>query len=246
MPGLALLKLRQPLHAAENFTKPRNKAVSLKEALGRLKSTQRFLFYMYFRLLFFCLFLLSPLQFVGAQTSTASTTTPGVFEAVLNGVTDITSGVKNRITGQTPLQDTVLQKRAQERIINLAANISNRFEGLIARLDNIAGRLQKRIDKLESEGYDMSSARASLDSARSSLSAAKNDLSGIDAKVTGAIGSVDPRGKWREVRATYLRARDHVRAAHSSLRDTIRNLKTAPQSSTPPEVVATSTEATPN
>ena len=201
---------------------------------------------MQFKFLFLFLFLLSPLQFAGAQTTTASTTPPGVFEAVLNGVTNISSDVKDRITGQAPLQDTVLQKRAQERIINLAANVSNRFEGLIARLDNIAGRLQKRIDKLESEGYDVSSARASLDSARSSLSAAKNDLSGIDAKVTGAIGSVDPRGQWREVRATYLRARDHVRAAHSALRDTISNLKTAPQLTAPPVVAATSTETTSN
>ena len=162
-----------------------------------------------------------------SQTSTASSTEGGgFFETVINSVTGIKEGVQEQITGEKPLRDAVLTKRIQERIINLAANISNRFDGLIARLDNIAGRLQKRIDKQRSEGYDVSAAETSLAIARTELNSAKEEMRTIDTSVRQAIGSVDPRGEWRGVRVKFLTTRDHIKAAHGALRKTTTLLKT--------------------
>ena len=178
---------------------------------------------------------------LAAQTTTASSTEGGgFFETVINSVTGIKDGVQEQITGEKPLKDAVLTRRIQERIINLAANISNRFDGLIARLENIANRLQKRIDKERAEGYDMSAAEASLTTARSELTAAKEQMRDIDTSVLGAVGSVDPRGEWRVVRVQFLTARDHIKASHAALRETILNLKGAPVG-LPPAPTATST-----
>lgn len=178
---------------------------------------------------------------LAAQTTTASSTeSGGFFETVLNSVTGITEGVQEQITGEKPLKDAVLTKRIQERIINLAANISNRFDGLIARLENIANRLQVRIDKERSEGYDMSAAETSLSTARSELAAAKAEMRDIDTSVLAAVGSVDPRGEWRGVRVQFLTARDHIKASHTALRETILNLKGA-SLGLPPAPTASST-----
>lgn len=163
-----------------------------------------------------------------SQTTTASSTeSGGFFETVISNVTGITEGVQEQITGAKPLKDAVLTKRIQERIINLAANISNRFDGLIARFENIAGRLQKRIDKQRSEGYDVGAAETSLTTARTELNAAKAEMKTIDTSVREAVGSIDPRGEWRDVRIQFLTTRDHIKAAHAALRETIMLLKTA-------------------
>lgn len=182
---------------------------------------------------------------VSAQTSTATSSESGGFlETVINGVTGIKDQVQEQITGTRPLQDAVLTKRTQQRIINLAANISNRFEGLIARLENITGRLQKRADKLKAEGHDVSAANASLESARSSLASAKSQLSHIDNDVYDAVGSTDPRGDWQKVRQQFLTARDAIKAAHGALRATIVELKDSSVTSVS-TVTASSSEPAP-
>lgn len=177
---------------------------------------------------------------LAAQTTTASSSeNSGFFETVINSVTGIKDEVQEQITGEKPLKDAVLTKRIQERIINLAANISNRFDGLIARLDNIAGRLQKRIDKQKLEGYDVSAAETSLATARAELTAAKDEMRTIDTSVRQAIGSIDPRGEWRGVRAKFLTTRDHIKAAHAALRETITLLKTSTPGAPVPSIATT-------
>lgn len=180
-----------------------------------------------------------------SQTTTASSSeSGGFFKTVINSVTGIKEGVQEQITGEKPLRDAVLTKRIQERIINLAANISNRFDGLIARLDNIAGRLQKRIDKQKLEGYDVSAAETSLTTARAELTAAKDEMRTIDTSVRQAIGSIDPRGEWRGVRVQFLTTRDHIKAAHASLRETITLLKTStPGAPIPSNATSTATSS---
>jgi hypothetical protein len=184
----------------------------------------------------------TPFAVLKAQTTTASSTEPGggLLNSVLENVTNIKETVQEKIQGKTLSENPALQKKSQTRIINLASNISNRFDGIIYRLENISGRLNTRIEKQASAGYDVSAARTSLGSANTALRDAKQQMHGIDEAVIGAIGSTDPRDEWKKVRTRYTSARDSIKSAYTELKNTVANLKNAPHS-TPPAPVATST-----
>ncbi len=183
-----------------------------------------------------CLGLLSLPLFSHAQSeasSTASTTeSGGFFQSIINNVT----GIKDAVVEETSSQ-SVLSAAAEKRLTNLAANISNRLEGLIDRLRQISGRMEIRINKQAEAGYNVDQARASLATANELLSTAENELKDIDREVYRAFRSLTPKEDWREVRATYIRARDTIRAAHVELKNTVLHLKSA----TPASTVATST-----
>ena len=179
-------------------------------------------------------------QFSFAQseaTTTASTTeSGGFFEAVIENI----SGLKDTVTEVVPQSKGVLSATTEKRLTNLAANISNRLDGLNARLRQISSRLEVRINKQAEAGYNVDQARASLATANELLATASNNLKNIDQDVYRAFRSLTPKEDWRKVRATYIEARDTIRAAHTELKNTVVLLK----SSTPAAPVATSTAST--
>jgi hypothetical protein len=183
-----------------------------------------------------------------AQTSNEATTTAsstpeggGFFDDVIENVRDIRAGINERITGEE--RRAMLSERTQTRIVNLAANISNRFDGLIDRLEQISERLQQRIEKQRADGYDVSVAEAALVRAGAALAIAKDELAAIDEAVHDAVRSTDPKGAWPAVRQTFIRARDAIKTAHAELRVTISALKAAPAAA-PSETATTSTTST--
>ena len=62
----------------------------------------------------------------------------------------------------------------------------------------------------------------------------------IEERISGV--AQDPKTGWKEVRATYIIARDNIKVAHSELRNTIGNLKSATLPP-PPTDTATTTES---
>jgi hypothetical protein len=175
------------------------------------------------------------------STSTATSTEPGgIFSTVIDTVNEFREDIQGTVA---PQNQAVLSERTQKRIINLAANISNRLDGISDRMTQIAGRLEKRIEKQASEGYDVTAAQNSLNAARAALETARKDLSTIDRKVVATVGSTNPKAGWKDVRATYIVARDNIKVAHTELRNTIVNLKSATQPPAPTET-ATTTEST--
>jgi septation ring formation regulator EzrA len=181
----------------------------------------------------------TPFAVLQAQSSTTASSTKtdgGILNSVLQDVTVI----KEKIQGATPQENPALQKKSQTRIINLAANLSNRFDGIIYRLENISGRLNARIEKQASAGYDVSAARTSLEAANKALKDAKQQMNGIDEAVIGAIGSTNPRDEWKNVRTRYTSTRDSIKIAYTELKNTVTNLKNAPH--TTPSAPATTTK----
>jgi len=132
-----------------------------------------------------------------------------------------------------------LRPQTQTRIINLAANISNRLDAYINRLQNIATRLSSRLDKLQATGVEVTTARASLGRAQTALDAAKSDMAGIDQAVAAVSGSNEPVRAWREVRVRFLSARDNIRVAFTELRTVMTDIREA--LAAPPTAPATTT-----
>ena len=191
-----------------------------------------------------CIFTLMLIAFgtnaVQAQTTTASSTDTGA-PSIIENLSDRAADFRDRITEVREENNadgqSALSTRTQERITNLAANISNRFDAITDRLQNITDRLNVRIEKLSAEGTDTSTAKQSLDNAQAALDTARLKLNTIDEDVATVIGSTNPRAEWQTVRATFLSARDAIKLAHAELRNAIIQLKTAP----PASAVATTT-----
>lgn len=121
-----------------------------------------------------------------------------------------------------------LSERAQERIINLAANLSNRLDAVINRLDTIMARLKTRLNKLEAAGTDVSEARSYLRTAETALAAARQNMTGIDDQVLSFATASDARANWSELKERYTRTRDLVRSAHADMRSAVLILKNPP------------------
>lgn len=194
--------------------------------------------------LFVIMLVLVSTSYVSAQTTTASSTEaeiPGIVENLGDRATDFRDRITNARTESQGERQGSLQAKTQERITNLAANISNRFDAIIDRLQNITDRLALRIEKMNTEGYDTSLAKSSLELTQSALSDARTELLTIDADVASVVGSPTPKAQWQTVRSSFLSARDSIKIAHGELKNAIIHLKAAPQSAT--STIATSTEA---
>lgn len=121
---------------------------------------------------------------------------------------------------------TTLNERAQERIVNLAANMSNRIDAVITRMQNIADRIATRIDKLTGADVDTVTATSALASAQLSIDAAREAMVGIDTEVAIAVGAADPRTSWQTVAGTYTEVRDHLKTAHAEIKASVTALQT--------------------
>lgn len=120
----------------------------------------------------------------------------------------------------------------QQRVINLAANVSNRFDATISRLFKIVERLESRLIKLESNGADISGAQASLRQASANLTEARSLMLTIDTEVNAATTSNNPRAAWQAVKARYQQVAELIRSAHANLRQAVAQIKT-PSSAAP-------------
>lgn len=120
-----------------------------------------------------------------------------------------------------------ISEKRQQRIINLTANISNRLDAAIRRLNDITNRLESRITKLNQSGIDTSEAEASLAEAKLLLETSVTNMSTIDADIYAAITSETPGAAWREVRSLLLTVRRDLNSLQSLLGDTISALRRA-------------------
>ena len=117
--------------------------------------------------------------------------------------------------------EPTLRRVAQTRLLNLAANMSNRMESTVKRLQNVTDRLTSRLNKMEEQGKNVSAARAELAQAQLKLNEATQNLASIDKEVNAFVGSATPRENWQNLKNTYLNTRIAIIAAHQNILATI-------------------------
>lgn len=170
-----------------------------------------------------------------SSDGTSSTTPAETTDATPDGLSPETEGVKTTgkdlrpVTeeGPTTEQQAPLSDQAQNRIRNLAANISNRMEAAIKRLENIAIRLDSRIVKLEAQNFDTTSARPYVEEAKAELTQAKLLIIDIDKVIGDVTGSETPRSAWNDGRKIYSDVRVHLVNTQAALRNAIIELRSA-------------------
>lgn len=139
-------------------------------------------------------------------------------------------------------RQTALTDARQQRIKNLAANLSNRAEEAIKRLFVIIDRLESRVSKIEAAGVDVSLAKENLRQATLTLSQARSVLINIDEEVNQATTSNQPYSNWQALQTKYKEAATLIRQSHGELRATVAALKSAVTAAT---AVPTNPEPTP-
>lgn len=136
---------------------------------------------------------------------------------------------------------SALSKDDQKRIINLAANVSNRLDAVVARLFNITTRIESRIVLQKQQGFATSDAEGKLRQAIAPLAKAKNLLTDIDSSVFTAVTSEQPQHSWQAVKTRYQEITGLVKDSYAGLEETIQILQTATKESSS---LATSTDIT--
>lgn len=139
---------------------------------------------------------------------------------------------RDAVLQNNEVRRATIEDRVKQRIINLAANLSNRLDAATNRMQNIADRLTVRIQALSENGVDVAEARFALARAQTAIDEARATLATIDGVVTASVTSENPRETWQSTKATYIAVRENIKTAHQALRDTVAALKLAIQNST--------------
>ena len=164
----------------------------------------------------------------GVPTAThAQTTTPAANEPTTTTETRSIPETTIVPTEQTGKPGTLTNIR-QTRIINLAANISNRIDASIRRLTNIADRLESRMRKLDARGIDTTDAATHVAQARQTLARLTERMSSIDQAVYDSVTSQTPRDTWQQVKPIFQNAATDLPSAHAALRAAVAALQAAP------------------
>lgn len=164
-------------------------------------------------LFFICLFFIATIA--TAQTETSSSTAVSGENA-------------EQFVDPKPEEDrkqTKLSGVKQTRIINLCANISNRFEATLARLENITKRLEVRIRIMNTRGLQVDDAAILLLEVQTTLNTARVQLENIDSEVFAVATGDKPQSSWKQLRTTFTKTYKTIQQAQEQLKEVVILLK---------------------
>lgn len=165
-----------------------------------------------------------------AATSTVSETDAAADQA---DRLETVAAERARLTEEETDSSATLSARRQERILNLAANMSNRTDAAIERLERIADRLERREAKLQTAGQNTGTARTAIEIARDELDNATSIIEDIDTDVYRFVTAQRPAAAWRSVDTIYTNAHDAIRNAHRTLGIALNELEQSATTPTP-------------
>ncbi|MEZ4103954.1 MAG: hypothetical protein R3B60_01575 [Candidatus Paceibacterota bacterium] len=133
---------------------------------------------------------------------------------------------------ETTVTKSALDIEKQKRILNLAANVSNRLDAALYRHEKIITRLERRINKLEQTGRNVSEARLELTLIKDNLTEAKSIMSQINLEVYEAVTSDKPKETWSVPKTSYQATEKIVLENQSKLIKIVNDLKQTPAAET--------------
>lgn len=175
----------------------------------------------------------------GAYIALAQTDATSTVEA--ESEMEATTTVTETVAPQSrALERKTLSLQMQNRVLNLAANVSNRGDALVLRFENIMKRMESRAAKLEAQGSDMAEVRIKINEANAALIQAKSELGTIDAKIANVVRGENSRDSWETARGTFMAIKTNILEARRSLKEALEAMKRS--ASTPaPAVIEVST-----
>jgi len=132
-------------------------------------------------------------------------------------------GVEERLA----TREAQIKERTVSRIKHVFANILNRFNAALARLDKIAQRIATRIDKLKAKGVDTSAAEAALLRAEQKGSAAALAIANAKTQIAAIDTSLPVKDAVHSAINSVRDAKKALKDYHKALVEAIRQLKAA-------------------
>ncbi len=166
-----------------------------------------------------------PEEINATGTTIYATTSTGELLPVPTEAMLSTSTVPTTNQTITNVTDQPLSPLTQTRIINLAANISNRLDTALVRLQNIHARMVRRAELLQASGQDTRSAETTLAESTVALDRIAERLAPIDTLVYAATTAPTPKTAWAEVSKEYIEIANDLRAAKAQLITALTQLK---------------------
>jgi len=158
-----------------------------------------------------------------AQTTTASTTaatTTAERSVASSSATTstalVTEGEPTFATNST-YTARELTTSERRRVTNLAANLSNYYEAMIARLEQIADRLERRIARYDTTGYDLTLAAEQVQVAKTSLLIAATTMADIDSAIHNVVTNATPLNAWQDAKTIYQSVHTEITTAKTAL-----------------------------
>ncbi|MEL6805219.1 MAG: hypothetical protein AAFO91_15720 [Bacteroidota bacterium] len=151
--------------------------------------------------------------------------------------------ISTPLSGHAQAPDEPLSAEQQTRIINLAANISNKMEATVERLTQISSRMLARNNLLDIEPEVRSEVDRTIGRVDPLLNEARGILGSMDTRVREAVTAENPREAWRSVRALYLSSKQNLRDVKGLLVSS-HTLMKDPSSFTPNAPTDTATTST--
>jgi hypothetical protein len=155
------------------------------------------------------------------SAETAATTTPSASSTTLSAQAASSSSAEN----VTVPDGIPLTPEEQQRVINLAANISNRMDAMANRQQDILMRLQTRIQKMSQQGYDVSDTTIHINDTLRFLTNARQRLSSIDSDVQTAVTAGNPQFTWPQVVETFNDVKSILESSKRSMLEATGNLE---------------------
>ena len=118
---------------------------------------------------------------------------------------------------QTEPNTQTLSPQQQERVINLAANMTNRMEAMVKRMQQINGRIQSRAEQVNDQPEAMERVMKGVSAINSLLNEANRFLASIDSDIHAVATAEAPGKQWQSVRAQYLDIKQKLRKAHNEM-----------------------------
>ncbi len=124
------------------------------------------------------------------------------------------------------LRKGALESHVQDRVINLASNVTARLTTALDRMSHAAARLDSRIDKLHAVGIETTLAETRLAEAQKAIEEGRTKLKNIPSIDTAVRGDT-PRESFAIIRTEFVVVRDLMKQSHTLLIDTVALLKDA-------------------
>lgn len=172
----------------------------------------------------------SAAAFVNAQTATTEPETLFATSTPTTSTPIATSTGERAEPEQQPAVPTTarsLTPEEQQRVINLAANISNQLEATLRRYEMIVSRLETRTSLVENAGGDTTIARQYLTQLQGDVATGETQLQQIDQRVSAMATAANPAAAWQPIKLTYRNTADVLLAARTNAIATIAALKAA-------------------
>lgn len=124
---------------------------------------------------------------------------------------------------------TDFRANTETRIRTSANWMIEKFTAAADRLERLASRIESRIAKMEAEGHTEAQAKAHVVEARAEIRLARSGIDTLPALFTEAFAQAELKGAFEDIRKQSADIKAHIKAAHSSLIQALRELK--PESS---------------